>query len=374
MIPPTPLLLRTRSSPGWPALPRTGCMPQSRPQPGRFLAPRTKAGWEGLLPLARAPVALGPLPRNTWVGAVGGRPGSPRKGTTLGERSSSGTGRPQSPGPSPLGGAAAPGGRAPGVRSPRRTPGVAPAPRRAAPSPPPRAGAPAAAERSGRPTRPDRPPARRRRWRQEAARAGLRPRGLRQSPRASSRAAGTEGARRAAGGRPGDAEPRRRRERRDRTGPAEVSARGGSGAPLWGTVRPGGRSRPGPPPREGAPRRGPSSGPGPWGPGAPAAGGGGPRGPAIGPRGSPPNLATPSQAARSLRGDRAAERVSAPGLQREGWRRGGRVCARARRTEGARGRAGGSVPAGQTPSPGESASELRQLRAGRGALPRCCPG
>lgn len=147
-----------------------------------------------------------------------------------------------------------------------RAPGALPAPdtRRRPRSSRRRAPAPAAEpEPSGaqeQRERPDKFPARQRaaRVRRRAAAPG--PRGLRASPRPSCAPGGDGGApRRAAGGRPGDAEPPRRRDRRDRTGPPEVSVRGvraGGRAPGAAGAGPG--TPPRPPPRE-RPRRGAGS-------------------------------------------------------------------------------------------------------------------
>lgn len=196
------------------------------PQPGHFLVPRAKAGVGRAFPACTSACRtchprLAP-PSGQW-GADQGLPG---RGTGPGKRTC----------------------RAAGCFPVGRAPGALPAPdtrrrprsslRRPPPPPRSRSRSPSGSGGGGG-TRPDKFPARLR-----AAGGGASGARTPRPPRVPTtvlRAGGDRGApRRAAGGRPGDAEPPRRRDRRDRTGPPEVSARGVRA----GAVRPSGGRAP----------------------------------------------------------------------------------------------------------------------------------
>lgn len=135
----------------------TGCpvataRPDAWSQPSHFLVPGSRLGRTGLSRLEEGPSHLDTLRAHLGPGSgrfAGVSPeGSPAWGKGPSRRLES-----WGLGPPLAGGAAALGGRAPGVRSRGRTPGVAPAPRSAAPPPPPRSPSPAGAEEAAGPGR-----------------------------------------------------------------------------------------------------------------------------------------------------------------------------------------------------------------------------
>lgn len=288
------------------------------PQPGHFLVPRAKAGASRAFPACKSACHTC-HPRF----APGSRQWGPGQGVPEGAPAWENV----------QGGGVLPGGA--GARDALPAPDTRRRPRSSLrwPPPPPRSRSRSPSRSGGGGgTRPDKFPARLR-----AAGGGASGARTPRPPRVPTtflRAGGDRGApRRAAGGRPGDAEPPRRRDRRDRTGPSEVSARGvragavrpsGGGAPRAARTgrgrrlcRRGGREGP----RRGAGSRSPVLG-GPEARRVPEAGDGATL--ASAPRNPRPTWPPPRRLSRSPSGNGHTERVSAGGDGARGWRQGRR--------------------------------------------------